>query len=102
MITREVETGAHVPHRSAQRLRQLDDVIPAVWWTGGEVGDDRDAIGTGQSVRRFLQSGRICRRSCRNVYCTGRRHLDVMIQLRLLQAGIVNHVDRSLARAHHH
>ena len=46
-------------------------MIPAVRRTGGEIGDDRDSIGGGQSVGRLLQSGRICGRSCGNVYRAG-------------------------------
>ena len=68
---------------------------------GGEVGDDRYSIGGGQSVGRFCQRGRIRGRRCGNVYRAGGRHFDVMIELGLLQASVVAHVDRSLARAHH-
>src|SRR5215510_5050031 len=76
-------------------------MLPAVRWTGGEVGDDRYSIGGGQSVGRLLQRGRIRGWSCGNVYRAVGRHFDVMIQLRFLETRIVTHIDRTLARAHH-
>ena len=54
MVAGEIEPRADVPHRGAQSFRQLDDMIPAVRRTGGEVGDDRDSIGGGESVGGFF------------------------------------------------
>ncbi len=36
-----------------------------------------------------------------NLDCASQRHLDIMIELGFLQAGVIAHVDRPLARAHH-
>ena len=69
--------------------------------TGGEVSDDRDAIGGGEGVGGFRQRHRVGGGGCGNVDSASGGHLDVMVQLCFLQAGVVNHIDRSLARAHH-
>ena len=53
MVARKIEPRADVPHRGAQSLGQLDDMIPAVRRTGGEVGDDRHPIGGGESIGGF-------------------------------------------------
>ncbi len=102
MIARKVEPRADVPHGCAQSFGDLDNVIPTMGRTGGEVGDDRDAIGRGEAVGGFDQRDRVRRRRRWNYGAAGGWHFNIVIELRFLQAGVVAHVNRSLARAHHH
>ena len=102
MLTRKVEARIAVPHRRAQSLRQLHHMVPAVGRAGGEVRHDDRAFGRGQGVGRLFQRRRVRHHRRGHVHVVLRRHHYVVVQGRLLQAGVVAHVDGSLLAAHHH
>ena len=59
-------------------------------------------LAAGKGIGGFGQRDRVRRWRGGHFGAAGRWHFDIMIELGFLQAGVVAHVDRTLARAHHH
>ena len=102
MVAREVKPGVHIPHRGAKCLCQIHHMIPPMRRAGSEIGNDHRPLGSSQGISGFLQRRGFRGHRGRGKYGIVRRHFYIMIQLGLLKARVVDHIDRALAGAHHY
>ena len=101
VLVGKIERVVDVPHRRAGGLGQLDDALEAAGAPSGIFRQQERVLGLDQLVRDRRDRRRIGRHPRRGRDHAGGRQRHVVGERRLLQGGVVAHIDRALRLGGH-
>ena len=102
MAAGKIEPGVEVIHRRLDGFGELHQGIEAGLAAADKLGQQYRFLGRDQHLRRLIQGRRVRGHRRRHAGRVLGRQRHLVIQRRLLEPGVVTHIDRSLGLGHHH